>query len=251
MELWNFILNSQKRMDILEELSPTNPQKSLDIAKKLEMRWQDVSTQLNLFVEKKLAVKDGTQFYLSKQGQVYKSQIKNLQDLENNIVKYSDFIEKHNIEKIPNGFVRDFLTWEGNKLSHLTSIDVFPFISKNLKGSKIEHLGIFSRISMDIQSIFSEMGSDVSIRIIYPLEEMEKVSEKEYLSDKGKYEIRFLKRNEMYCVMQVCDKSFSWIGFEDQKNEFDYLDIIEGEDKRFVEWSRSNFESLWANAKKL
>ena len=251
MELWNFILNSQKRMDILEELSPTNPQKSLDIAKKLEMRWQDVSTQLNLFVEKKLAKKDGTQFYLSKQGQVYKSQIKNLQDLENNIVKYSDFIEKHNIEKIPNGFVRDFLTWEGNKLSHLTSIDVFPFISKNLKGSKIEHLGIFSRISMDIQSIFSEMGRDVSIRIIYPIEEMEKLGEKEYLSSKGKYEIRFLERNEMYCVMQVCDKSFSWIGFEDQKNEFDYLDIIEGEDKRFVEWSRSNFEYLWANAKKL
>jgi predicted transcriptional regulator len=94
MELWNFILNSQKRMDILDELSLTNPQKSLDIAKKLEMRWQDVSTQLNLFVEKKLATKDGTQFYLSKQGQIYKSQIKNLQDLENNVEKYSDFIEK-------------------------------------------------------------------------------------------------------------------------------------------------------------
>ena len=61
MDLWNFILNSQKRMDILEELSLSNPQKSLDIAKKLEIRWQDVSTQLNLFVEKKLAVKDGTQ----------------------------------------------------------------------------------------------------------------------------------------------------------------------------------------------
>ncbi len=89
MELWNFILNSQKRMDILDELSLTTPQKSLDIAKKLEMRWQDVSTQLNLFVERKLAVKDGTQFYLSKQGQIYKSQIKNLQDLESNVEKFS------------------------------------------------------------------------------------------------------------------------------------------------------------------
>jgi predicted transcriptional regulator len=251
MELWNFILNSQKRMDILEELSLANPQKSLDIAKKLEMRWQDVSTQLNLFVEKKLAVKDGTQFYLSKQGQVYKSQIKNLQDLENNIVNYSDFIEKHNIEKIPDGFVRDFLTWEKNKLNHLTSIDVFPFISKNLKGSKIEHLGIFSRISMDIQSLFSEMERNVSIRIIYPLEEKEKLGESDIFLEKVKCEIRFLERREMYCVMQICDKKFSWIGFEDQKNEFDYLDIIEGEDKRFVEWSRSNFEYLWTNAKNL
>lgn len=251
MELWNFILNSQKRMDILEELSLTNPQKSLDIAKNLEMRWQDVSTQLNLFVEKRLATKDGTQFYLSKQGQIYKSQIKNLQDLENNVGKYSEFIEKHNIEKVPNSFVRDFLTWENNRLGHLSSLDVFPFISKNVKSSKKEHLGVFSKISKDIQEIFSDMESQVNIRIIYPKEEMEKLSEKEYLSGKGKYEIRFLKRNEMYCVMQVCDESFSWIGFEDQKNEFDYLDIIEGEDKRFVEWSRSNFEYLWANAKKL
>ncbi len=249
MELWNFILNSQKRMDILEELSLDNPQKSLDIAKKLEMRWQDVSTQLNLFVEKKLAVKDGTQFYLSKQGQVYKSQIKNLQDLENNILKYSDFIDKHNIEKIPSGFVRDFLTWKENKLTHLTSIDVFPFISKNIKESKLEHLGIFSRISKDIDKIFSEIGNNVSIRTIYPLEEKGKLNEN--ISDSENYEIRFLERKDIYCVMQVCDKSFSWIGFEDQKNEFDYLDIIEGKDKRFVEGSRSNFEYLWDSSKEI
>jgi predicted transcriptional regulator len=248
MELWNFILNSQKRMDILEELSLANPQKSLDIAKKLEMRWQDVSTQLNLFVEKKLAVKDGTQFYLSKQGQVYKSQIKNLQDLENNIVNYSDFIENHNIEKIPDCFVRDFLTWEKNKLSHLTSIDVFPFISKNIKGSKIEHLGIFSRVSKDIQNILPELDSNIIIRIIYPLEEIEKFEDG---VTKEKYNIRFIERKEMYCVMQVCDKIYSWVGFEDQKNEFDYLDIIEGDDKRFVEWTRSNFEYLWSNAQKI
>ena len=249
MDLWNFILNSQKRMDILEELSLANPQKSLDIAKKLEMRWQDVSTQLNLFVEKKLAVKDGTQFYLSKQGQVYKSQIKNLQDLENNIVKYSDFIDTHNIEKVPNSFVRDFLTWEENKLSHLTSIDVFPFISKNIKRSKIEHRGIFSRISTDIHNIIREVDDNISVRIIYPLEELEKLNES--VINNPKYETRFIERKNIYCVMQVCDNNFSWIGFEDQKNEFDYLNIIEGEDKRFVDWSRSNFEYLWTNSKEI
>jgi len=251
MELWNFILNSQKRMDILDELSLTNPQKSLDIAKKLEMRWQDVSTQLNLFVEKKLAAKDGTQFYLSKQGQIYKSQIKNLQDLENNVEKYSDFIEKHNIEKIPNFFVRDFLSWEKNKLSHLTSLDVFPFISKNVKGSKTEHLGIFSRISKDIQDIFSDMGDGVNLRIIYPIEEIDKLNKNDYLLDNQKYEVRFVERKNMYCVMQVCDRNFSWIGFEDHKNEFDYLNIIEGNDIRFLDWSISNFEFLWKNSKKL
>ncbi|MCC7573381.1 MAG: hypothetical protein KO464_08330 [Candidatus Methanofastidiosum sp.] len=250
MELWNFILNSQKRMDILDELSLINPQKSLDIAKKLEMRWQDVSTQLNLFVEKKLAVKDGTQFYLSKQGQIYKSQIKNLQDLENNVEKYSEFIENHNIEKIPNSFVRDFLTWENNRLGHLSSIDVFPFISKNVKNSKNEHLCIFSRISNDIQGIFSNMGA-VDIRIIYPLEERGKLNQKEGQPGNKKYEVRFLERKDMYCVMQVCDKNFSWIGFEDHKNEFDYLNIIEGSDVRFIDWSISNFEFLWNIAKKI
>jgi len=238
-------------MDILDELSLTNPQKSLDIAKKLEMRWQDVSTQLNLFVEKKLAAKDGTQFYLSKQGQIYKSQIKNLQDLENNIEKYSDFIEKHNIEKIPNCFVRDFLSWEKNKLSHLTSLDVFPFISKNVKGSKTEHLGVFSRISKDIQDIFSGMGDGVNLRIIYPREEIDKLNKNDYFLDNQKYEVRFVERKDMYCVMQVCDRCFSWIGFEDQKNEFDYLNIIEGNDTRFLDWSISNFEFLWKNSKKL
>jgi predicted transcriptional regulator len=248
MELWNFILNSQKRMDILDELSLTNPQKSLDIAKKLEIRWQDVSTQLNLFVEKKLAVKDGTQFYLSKQGQIYKSQIKNLQDLEINVENYSEFIEKHNIEKIPNCFVRDFLTWEKNKLNRITSLDVFPFISKNVKESKIEHLGIFSRISKDIQDIFSDMEDEVSIRVIYPIEEIDKDL---HSIDNKKYEVRFIERREMYCVMQVCDRKFSWIGFEDHTNEFDYLNIIEGEDTRFLDWSRSNFEYLWNNSKKL
>ena len=248
MELWNFILNSQKRMDILDELSLKNPQKSLDIAKKLEMRWQDVSTQLNLFVEKKLAVKDGTQFYLSKQGQIYKSQIKNLQDLETNVEQYSEFIEKHNIEKIPNCFVRDFLTWEKNKLNRITSLDVFPFISKNVKGSRIEHLGIFSRISKDMQDIFSDMEDGVSIRVIYPIEEINKDLRP---IDNQKYEVRFIERREMYCVMQVCDRNFSWIGFEDHTNEFDYLNIIEGEDTRFLDWSISNFEYLWNNSKKL
>jgi len=251
MELWNFILNSQKRMDILEELSLTNPQKSLDIAKKLEMRWQDVSTQLNLFVEKKLAAKDGTQFYLSKQGQIYKSQIKNLQDLENNVKKYSDFIEKHNIEKIPNCFVRDFLSWEKNKLNHLTSLDVFPFISKNVKGSKTEHLSVFSRISKDIQDLFSGIGDNVNLRIIYPIEEIDKLNKNDYLLDNQKYEVRFVERKDMYCVMQVCDRSFSWMGFEDHKNEFDYLNVIEGNNTRFLNWSISNFEFLWKDSKKL
>ncbi|KYC49044.1 MAG: hypothetical protein AMQ22_01752 [Candidatus Methanofastidiosum methylothiophilum] len=250
MELWNFILNSQKRMDILYELSLTTPQKSLDIAKKLEIRWQDVSTQLNLFVEKKLAVKDGTQFYLSKQGQIYKSQIKNLQDLETNVEKYSEFIEKHNIDKIPNCFVRDFLTWEKNKLSHLTSLDVFPFISKNVKGSKNEHLAVLSRISNDIQDIFSDKQDEIDIRIIYPLEEIDKIKEKDHLLEGQKYDVRFLERKEMYCVMQICDRNFSWIGFEDHKNEFDYLNIIEGSDIRFLDWSISNFEFLWKNSKK-
>lgn len=251
MELWNFILNSQKRMDILDELSLKNPQKSLDIAKKLEMRWQDVSTQLNLFVEKKLAVKDGTQFYLSKQGQIYKSQIKNLQDLETNVENYSEFIEKHNIEKIPNCFVRDFLTWEKNKLNRITSLDVFPFISKNVKGSRIEHLGIFSRISKDILDIFSDMKEGVSIRTIYPIEEIDKIEKDSYLIDNQKYEVRFIERKEMYCVMQVCDRNFSWVGFEDHNNEFDYLNIIEGSDIRFSDWTISNFEYLWKNSKKL
>jgi len=251
MELWNFILNSQKRMDILDELSLTTPQKSLDIAKKLEMRWQDVSTQLNLFVEKKLAAKDGTQFYLSKQGQIYKSQIKNLQDLETNVENYSEFIETHNIEKIPNCFVRDFLTWEKNKLKGLTSLDVFPFISRNVKASKAEHLGVFSMISKDIQDLFSGLGDEVNIRIIYPIEEIDKLSENDHLLDKQKYDLRFVERKEMYCVMQICDRNFSWIGFEDQKNEFDYLNIIEGSDIRFLDWSISNFEFLWKNSKKL
>ena len=252
MELWNFILNSQKRMDILDELSLTNPQKSLDIAKKLEIRWQDVSTQLNLFVEKKLAVKDGTQFYLSKQGQIYKSQIKNLQDLETNVETYSEFIEKHNIEKIPNCFVRDFLTWEKNKVNHLTSLDVFPFISKNVKFSKNEHLCVFSRISKDIEDIFSGMGNGIKIRIIYPIEEIDKLNEnKNIINNQNKYDVRFIERKDMYCVMQVCDRNFSWIGFEDDKNEFDYLNIIEGTDIRFLDWSISNFEFLWNNSKKL
>lgn len=171
MELWNFILNSQKRMDILDELSLSTPQKSLDIAKKLEMRWQDVSTQLNLFVERKLAVKDGTHFYLSKQGQIYKSHIKNLQDLESNVEKFSDFIEKHNVGKIPNSFVRDFFTWKNNELTHLTPIDVFPFISKNVKDTVKEHLCVFSKISKDIQDIFLNVSKTVNIRAIYPIEE--------------------------------------------------------------------------------
>ncbi|HNR45062.1 MAG TPA: hypothetical protein PKH80_07860, partial [Methanofastidiosum sp.] len=69
--------------------------------------------------------------------------------------------------------------------------------------------------------------------------------------DNQKYEVRFVERKDMYCVMQVCDRCFSWIGFEDQKNEFDYLNIIEGNDTRFLDWSISNFEFLWKNSKKL
>jgi len=41
------------------------------------------------------------------------------------------------------------------------------------------------------------------------------------------------------------------IKFEDYKNEFDYLNIIEGKDIRFLDWSISNFEFLWKNSKKL
>ncbi len=251
MELWNFLLNSQKRMDILDELSLISPQKSLDIAKKLEMRWQDVSTQLNLFVEKKLASKDGTQFYLSKQGQIYKSQIRNLQNLEKSTEKYSDFIEQHNIEKIPYMYIKDFLTWEDTKLTQLTSLDVFPFISKNVKRSKDEHLAIFSKVSLDIQSVFNSMDENLNIRIIYPLEEKDKLIGVKTKLDKQKFQFRFIERKNMYCVMQICDRDFSWIGYEDRINEFDYLNIIEGSDIRFIDWSVSNFEFLWKNSKKL
>lgn len=251
MELWNFILNSQKRMDILEELSLINSQKSLDIAKKLEMRWQDVSTQLNLFVEKKLAVKDGTQFYLSKQGQIYKSQIKNLQNLENSIEKYSSFIEQHNIEKIPHIYIKDFLTWEKTKLTQLTSLDVFPFISKNVKGSKNEHLAILSRVSLEIQNIFTNMNENITIKIIYPTTEKDKLIDSETKFNRKNCQLRFIEREDMYGVMQVCDRSFSWIGYEDRTNEFDYLNIIEGEDIRFIDWTVSNFEFLWKNSEKL
>lgn len=251
MELWNFILNSQKRMDILDELSLTTPQKSLDIAKKLEMRWQDVSTQLNLFVERKLAVKDGTQFYLSKQGQIYKSQIKNLQDLESNVEKFSDFIEKHNIGKIPNSFVRDFLTWKNNELTYLTPIDVFPFISKNVKDSIKEHLCIFSKVSKDIQDIFLNVTKTVNIRAIYPIEEKNNFNDITHFPDAENYGIRFIERKEMYCVMQVCDRNFSWVGFENNEHEFDYLNIVSGKGMRFLDWSISNFEFLWDNSKEI
>jgi predicted transcriptional regulator len=238
-------------MDILDELSLTTPQKSLDIAKKLEMRWQDVSTQLNLFVERKLAVKDGTQFYLSKQGQIYKSQIKNLQDLESNVEKFSCFIEKHNIGKIPNSFVRDFLTWKNNELTYLTPIDVFPFISKNVKDSIKEHLCIFSKVSKDIQDIFLNVTKTVNIRAIYPIEEKNNFNDITHFPDAENYGIRFIERKEMYCVMQVCDRNFSWVGFENNEHEFDYLNIISGKGMRFLDWSISNFEFLWDNSKEI